>query len=89
MAGAVTDEMVGAVRSMVIGVVVKASLSGPFVEVTVPKSEPARIFGIKVPSAQEVTVRVRLEPELALMAKTQPVAVPALAKSELATPEAF
>ena len=84
-----TDEIVGAVRSILIGVVVRASLNGPFVDVTVPKIELARSFGINVPSLHEVTVKVKLEPELELMAKTQPVAVPVLAKSESAIPEAF
>ena len=89
LAGAVTDEIVGAVRSIVMGVVARASLKGPFVEVTVPKSEFANILGIREPSPHEETVNVKFDPELALIAKMQPVAVPALVKSVFAIPEAF
>ena len=40
-AGAVTEEMLGPVRSIVIGVEVAELLAGPLVDVTVPKTELA------------------------------------------------
>jgi hypothetical protein len=83
--GAVTDEIVGAVRSIVIGVVVSASLAGPVAEVTVPYTEFAKSFGIRVPSLQLDIVKVNVVPEAALIENTHPVAVPAFAKSLLAT----
>ena len=47
---------------------------------------PAAKRGITVPSEQLVTVSVRVAPESAPGAKTQPVAVPVLVKSAAATP---
>ena len=81
LAGAETEEIVGAVRSIVIGVEVGEFEDGPFVLVTVPKTAPARTCGINVPSLQELTVRVKLVPEDALIENEHPVAVPALEKS--------
>ena len=85
LAGAVTDEIVGAVRSIVIGVVVKALDAGPLVEVTVPYTELAITWGINVPSLHEETVSVNDVPDAPLIENMQPVAVPALEKSPLAT----
>ena len=75
----------GAVRSIVMGVVVSESDAGPLDEVTVPYTELAKTFGINVPSLQLDTVNVKDVPDAALMENTHPVAVPALAKSLLAT----
>jgi hypothetical protein len=47
--------------------------------------EPARIWGISVPSLQEETVSVKVVPDEAFTAKEHPVAVPALEKSPFAT----
>ena len=85
MVGAVTDEIVGAVRSIVIGVVVGAFAAGPFVFVVVPKTEFAMTCGMRVPSPHEETVKVKLEPEEPLIENKQPLAVPALEKSASAT----
>jgi hypothetical protein len=81
--------MVGAVRSIMTGVVDDASPEGPLAEVTVPKTLPARTLGIKVPSLQLETVKVKEVPEDALIENTQPVAVPAFAKSAFATELTF
>ena len=81
--------MVGAVLSIIIGVVVCESAEGPFVAVTVPYTEFAITFGISVPSPQELTVNVKEVPDAALMEKEQPVAVPAFAKSAFATEFTF
>jgi hypothetical protein len=88
-AGAVTEEIVGPVRSLVTEVVVGEFEAGPFVFVTVPSTEFAISCGIMVPALQDETVRVKLVPEEAFMEKTQPVAVPELEKSALAMPETF
>ena len=89
MAGAVTEEIVGAVISLVTGVVVKALPDGPLVFVTVPSTESAINCGIIVPALHEETVNVKLVPDAALMENEQPVAVPELEKSALAMPETF
>ena len=87
--GPVTDEMVGAVRSIVMGVVVSEFAVGPLVLVTVPNTEFAITWGSRVPFPQDETVSVKLVPDDALIEKTQPVAVPAFEKSEFATESTF
>jgi hypothetical protein len=87
--GAVTEEIVGPVISLVTEVVVRAFEDGPFVFVTVPSTEFAISCGIMVPALQDETVRVKLVPDDALMENEQPVAVPELEKSALAMPETF
>ena len=89
LAGAVTEEIVGAVISLVTGVVVRAFPDGPLVFVTVPSTEFAINCGIIVPALHEETVSVKLVPDAALMENEQPVAVPELEKSALAMPETF
>jgi hypothetical protein len=79
------EEIVGPVRSIVIGVVVKELEAGPTIFVTVPVTELAINCGVKVPALQLLTVRVNVVPDAAEIAKLQPVAVPALEKSEAAT----
>jgi hypothetical protein len=88
-AGAVTDEIVGAVRSILIGVVVSEFAAGPLEEVTVPKTEFAKTCGTRVPSLQLLTVNVKVLPEDALIANEQPVAVPEFVKSAFETELTF
>ena len=54
-----------------------------------PYTEFAITCGIRVPSPHEETVRVNEVPDAPLMEKLQPVAVPELEKSELATEFTF
>jgi hypothetical protein len=58
---------------------------GPLVLVTVPNTEFAITCGTSVPFPHDETVSVKLVPDVPLMEKTQPVAVPAFEKSEFAT----
>jgi hypothetical protein len=58
---------------------------GPFVLVTVPKTEFARTWGVRVPSPQEDIDMVIVVPEDALGEKLQPEAVPVFEKSAAAT----
>jgi hypothetical protein len=76
--------MVGAVRSMIIVVLAEVLEGGPFVLVTVPKTEFARTWGVRVPSPQEDIDMVIVVPEVALGENEQPVAVPAFEKSPAA-----
>ena len=85
MAGAESEESVGEVRSMTIVVEAREFALGPLLLVTVPKTELASTWGIRVPSLQLLTVRVKFVPDDALIEKEHPVAVPALEKSPLAT----
>jgi hypothetical protein len=73
--------MVGAVRSMIIVVLAEVLEGGPFVLVTVPNTEFARTWGVRVPSPQEDIDMVIVVPEDALGENEQPVAVPVLEKS--------
>ena len=83
------EEMVGTVRSIVIVVVAKELEAGPTIFVTEPVTELAFNCGINVPALQLLTVRVNEVPDVAEIAKLQLVAVPALEKSEAATPVKF
>jgi hypothetical protein len=87
--GAATEEIVGAVRSIVMGVVVSEFAAGPLEEVTVPKTEFAKTCGTRVPSLQLLTVNVKVLPEDALIANEQPVAVPEFVKSAFETELTF
>ena len=88
-AGAETDEIVGAVRSIMTGVDVSEFVDGPLEDVTVPKTELANTCGTKVPSPQLLTVNVKVLPEEALMENEQPVAVPEFVKSAFETELTF
>ena len=89
MAGADREERVGAVRSKTIVVDAGELAAGPLLLVTVPKTELASTWGIRVPSLQLLTVRVKLVPDDALTEKLQPVAVPEFEKSPFATEFTF
>ena len=78
-----TDEIVGAVRSITIVRVAGELADGP---TCVPVTELAKSWGINVPSPQPDAVMVKLVPVEVSGVKVHPVAVPALEKSEDATP---
>ena len=82
--GAVMDEIVGAVLSMVIVDDAAVADEGPDV---VPVTDDAFIRGIKVPSLQDVMEIVKLVPEEDETAKLHPVAVPEFSKSEPSMPD--
>lgn len=81
LAGAVTEEMVGADLSIVTVLVASELAAGPLLLVTIPKTELARSLGVRVPSLHPVMLIVKVEPEEELGVKIQPVALPALVKS--------
>jgi hypothetical protein len=83
-AGPVTDEIVGAVRSITTVFDAEEFDAGPFVLVTVPNTEFARSWGVRVPSLHEDIDIVIVVPEDALGENEQPVAVPAFEKSPAA-----
>jgi hypothetical protein len=83
--GAVTEETVGAVRSIVIVVDVSVALLGTLL-LRVSVAVPCNIRGVTVPGEQPLTVTVKVVPELALNANEHPVEVPALSKSDDETP---
>ena len=78
-----TDEIVGAVRSMTIVVLAGEFIPGP---AWVPVTEFASSWGLRVPSPHPETVIVKVEPLEALGANEQPLAVPELEKSLAARP---
>jgi hypothetical protein len=83
LAGPDTEEIVGAVRSIVIVVVADEFEGGP---VDVPVTEFAVNLGINVPSPQPEIAIVKDDPELELGENVHPFAVPALAKSAASNP---
>ena len=89
LAGPDTELIEGAVRSIVIVVDVKELEDGPTILVTVPVTEFTSNCGVNVPSLQPLTVSVNEVPDAAEIANVHPVAVPALEKSEAATPVKF
>jgi hypothetical protein len=80
----VTEEIVGAVRSIVMMVAEVDAAAGP---TELPVTEFAFNRGIKVPSLQEEIDIVKLVPELADTEKLHPVEVPEFSKSPLSSPD--